>query len=286
MKKILLVSLIIISFIRAMDEDTFKDDPYHQNSDPQFISAKKHFAAIADKVKPNWHILDAGCGTGRLSHWMAKKVPQGCVVGFDKDDNRISTAITKLKTEYADVNNLGFIRENAEKARLKNSRIDLTTCVAALHFMEYQKQKKAMQNMVHNLKPGGILLLTCLETHVHPYEEPLMTTAKEFVRSDEEDKPESYDHTVESLTQLAADCGLNAEVSSHALTCDFANEEEFAGFWKGFLFTIKPFKDIKAEQQDAFLEKAIQRCLEKVPKKDGKIIYGGVPLLRLIATKE
>src|SRR5271154_4625225 len=57
------------------------------------------------QIAPTDNVLDAGCGAGWLSRILAKKVPQGRVVGMDISDEMIQHA----RAAGAGFVNLGFV---------------------------------------------------------------------------------------------------------------------------------------------------------------------------------
>src|SRR4051794_964622 len=64
---------------------------YHRVSDLQFEGGKRLLERLG--VKAGAHVLDVGCGTGRLTHWIAERVGvKGAVAGIDPLDERIHIA--------------------------------------------------------------------------------------------------------------------------------------------------------------------------------------------------
>jgi trans-aconitate 2-methyltransferase len=63
---------------------------YHVVSEPQFAWGLRVLDRVA--VAGNEHVLDAGCGSGRLTMELAARVPAGRVVACDLSDNMVRVA--------------------------------------------------------------------------------------------------------------------------------------------------------------------------------------------------
>lgn len=71
------------------------------NSDVLYLyewrTAKDFAAYLLPHLKPNFHILDVGCGPGSITHDFSLLVPQGKVVGIDVSPSIVAQAATKYK---------------------------------------------------------------------------------------------------------------------------------------------------------------------------------------------
>ncbi len=162
MKKLILFSSVLISCCFAMDTDTWDGKKYDENSNKQFALAIKHIQLIKDEIQEDWNILDVGCGSGRVAHWLAEnQVPKGSVTGIDKSKSMIKTAQAKKPT----IVNLSFAHCSAEKLS-ENERFDLVTCFAVMHWIK--DQKAVIQNIANILKPNGIFISSWIEKKPMP----------------------------------------------------------------------------------------------------------------------
>jgi SAM-dependent methyltransferase len=99
-------------------------------------------------LRPGWRCLEIGCGNGSVSQWMATKVaPKGHVVATDIDLRYIDN----LHSPNLEVRQLDILKDKVEPGKY-----DLVTARAILHHIA--SPKKAIQHMIHALKPGGVLL--------------------------------------------------------------------------------------------------------------------------------
>jgi len=62
-------------------------DIYHRVSAPQVSWGKKVLARIS--LQGDETVLDAGCGTGRLTRELLEELPRGRVVGVDLSQNMV-----------------------------------------------------------------------------------------------------------------------------------------------------------------------------------------------------
>jgi trans-aconitate 2-methyltransferase len=106
------------------------------------------------KFKVNEVILDAGCGTGRVTKIIANKVKRGKVYAVDLDENMIINAKKNLK----DLSNIVFVKSDLSDVKLPE-KIDLVFSNAVIHWI--LDHKKLFTNFWDVLKPGGKLLIQC-----------------------------------------------------------------------------------------------------------------------------
>ncbi|MGI8602766.1 MAG: class I SAM-dependent methyltransferase [Verrucomicrobiales bacterium] len=76
-------------------------------------------------------ILDAGCGLGYKSAWMAKLAPHALVIGMDYSD-----AARLAAKRYSDIPNLCFVRNDIAKTGLKPELFDFVLCDQVIHHTE------------------------------------------------------------------------------------------------------------------------------------------------------
>jgi trans-aconitate 2-methyltransferase len=106
------------------------------------------------KFKGNEIVLDAGCGTGRVTKIIANNVKRGKVYAVDIDDNMITNAKKNLK----DFSNIVFIKSDLSVVKLPE-KMDLIFSNAVIHWV--LDHKKLFTNFSRLLKPGGELLIQC-----------------------------------------------------------------------------------------------------------------------------
>ncbi len=106
------------------------------------------------KMGENEVVLDAGCGTGRVTKIIANNVRKGKVYAVDIDDNMIANAKKNLK----DFSNIIFIKSDLSNVSLPE-KMDLIFSNAVIHWV--LDHKKLFKNFLELLKPDGELLIQC-----------------------------------------------------------------------------------------------------------------------------
>lgn len=123
---------------------------YDKLSDPQFTWGMKLLATIP--LRGDETVMDAGCGSGRLSEELIKRLPEGHVIAVDLSANMLETAKERLK----------WARKGVEFARCDLSNFRLTGPVdgifsnATLHWVP--DHASMFRSLFRALRPGGWLV--------------------------------------------------------------------------------------------------------------------------------
>src|SRR3954471_23266509 len=67
---------------------------YHTVSEPQFEWGKRVLSSL--ELAGDETVVDAGCGTGRLTALLADRLPNGSIVALDRSDNMAGVAAKTL----------------------------------------------------------------------------------------------------------------------------------------------------------------------------------------------
>src|SRR3984893_13947527 len=73
----------------------WNSDVYHRLSEPQVSWGKKVMSRL--RLRGDEAVLDAGCGTGRLTAELLDALPRGRVVGIDLSQNMLDSAREHLR---------------------------------------------------------------------------------------------------------------------------------------------------------------------------------------------
>lgn len=131
---------------------TWVAEDYCQNSQFQY----EHAHHALERYSFNGHetVLDVGCGDGKITAEIAKKVLSGSVLGIDSSTHMIHFAQSVFGTKQA---NLTFDRCRAEEI-VYQKQFDLITSFACLHWVK--DQIKFLVGAKNSLKDTGKILIT------------------------------------------------------------------------------------------------------------------------------
>lgn len=141
-----LCSFLIFGEIFA---DQWNGTDYAQNSSVQLSHAERLLANLP--LKGNEKILDVGCGDGKITALLAKRAPQGIVIGIDPSVSMLSKA-ENIREQRSDLSNLTFFEASAESFSLPES-FDHIVAIHVMHWV--QEQEEALKNIYAHLKPAG-----------------------------------------------------------------------------------------------------------------------------------
>ncbi|MDR3456619.1 MAG: methyltransferase domain-containing protein [Verrucomicrobiae bacterium] len=127
---------------------------YAANSVVQQSWARELIARL--KLRGDEHILDVGCGDGKVTAELARAVPRGAVTGIDASTEMIQFA--KQTFPAAKVSNLHFKIGDARAIQFKE-KFDVVFSNAALHWVD--DHEAILRGAASVLKPGGRLVVSC-----------------------------------------------------------------------------------------------------------------------------
>ncbi|MGB9929354.1 MAG: class I SAM-dependent methyltransferase [Methanosarcina sp.] len=124
---------------------------YSSNSSPQKNWGHELLAKL--KLKGNEHVLDVGCGDGKLSAEIATCLSKGSVLGVDLSEGMLAFAKSHYPPEKFP--SLSFMQVDATDLPF-DSEFDIVFSNAALHWIK--SPETALKNFWRSLRPGGELL--------------------------------------------------------------------------------------------------------------------------------
>jgi SAM-dependent methyltransferase len=128
-------------------------ETYERVSDLQFEGGRRLVERLG--LEAGAHVLDIGCGTGRLARWIGERLgPKGSVVGIDPLKERIGIARSHggaVRFEVAQAEALGAFED---------ASFDAVCMSSVLHWVS--DKAKALAEIRRVLRPGGRLGVTTL----------------------------------------------------------------------------------------------------------------------------
>ncbi|PYP89105.1 MAG: methyltransferase type 11 [Candidatus Angelobacter sp. Gp1-AA117] len=129
---------------------------YHSLSDPQFGWGMNVLRRLEQEyLRGNEHILDAGCGSGRITAELLKSFPRVRVTAVDASKNMVDGARQTLLPfgERVTTQQLDLLELSAEQ------EFDIIFSTAVFHWIK--DHDRLFRNLFHALRPGGLLLAQC-----------------------------------------------------------------------------------------------------------------------------
>lgn len=155
-KYYVLALCISIHAINGMEKkNDWNAKKYQRNSELQFNAAMRALSNI--EFMGNEKVLDIGCGDGRVTAEIAKKVPHGSVKGIDKSENMVQHARSmhqqpNLSFDVLDISDIKYPYQVVGEHGYHNA-YDLVTAFSSLSWVKEQEQ--AFKNIAFLLAYGG-----------------------------------------------------------------------------------------------------------------------------------
>ncbi|MBL8954544.1 MAG: class I SAM-dependent methyltransferase [Myxococcaceae bacterium] len=214
---------------------------YHQVSEPQFRWGIEVLGQL--ELNGDETVIDAGCGTGRLTAELAKRLPRGHVIALDASDAMLEKARETLKPFGDRVTCL-----RADLAALELApQADVVFSTATFHWV---KDHDALFRGVHRaLKPGGRLHAQCggfgnLKAH--------LATALGVLGLRTFDYPTNFATAEESVERMTRAGFSDARAWLRAAPTPFTDAQAFRAFVA--TVTMRTVTGMLGDQANAFLD--------------------------------
>jgi trans-aconitate 2-methyltransferase len=127
---------------------------YHRLSSPQFSWGVQVLERLS--LEGGETVMDAGCGTGRLTDGLLERLPRGRVVAVDLSQNMLEAARSHLSKRFGE--RVEFAR--ADLAELPFDKgFDGVFSTASFHWVP--DHPRLFRSLFASLKPGGWLIAQC-----------------------------------------------------------------------------------------------------------------------------
>lgn len=222
-------------------------------------------------IKRTAHILDVGCGDGRITAELADLASKGRVIGLDPSPSMIEFARNTFpKTEFP---NLDFQLGMAEDAVFTET-FDLITSFSCFHWLK--EPQKAFHLLSSLLKKGGEMLIL-----TYPKESPYYRYLQIALKKYPEYYPLSANHSMLSASEYKKILPQNhleiTDFRKKNLIAYYNTPEEIRQYIRGWLNSYVPLPEYL---YDSFLEEVSQAMLaDPTTSKKGRI---GIPYTALV----
>jgi trans-aconitate 2-methyltransferase len=204
----------------------WKADVYHRVSEPQRLWGE---AVLADlELRGDETVLDAGCGTGRLTARLLERLPRGRVVALDASPAMLEVARQTLEPFGSRVT---FVQAKLAEDPLP-SGMEVVFSTATFHWV--RDHDALFRDLSGALVPGGRLHAQCggegnlARAHEHIHAVITRDTYRPYL----EGMPESWRFAgiVETKRRLTASGFVDLDVSLRDAPTSFAGAAEYAEF--------------------------------------------------------
>ncbi len=107
-------------------------------------------------IKPDYKVLDIGCGGGKVAKLLAERATKGKVYGLDHSDEMVKLA-KKLNNEYIHKDRVEITRGNVSELPFEDETFDLVTVFENIQF--WNEHVNNVREIKRVLKPGGKILV-------------------------------------------------------------------------------------------------------------------------------
>ncbi len=138
-------------FMPASSGREWNAGEYHRLSNPQVEWGRKLLDRLL--LRGDEAVLDAGCGTGRLTRELLERLPRGRVVGVDLSQNMVDAAREHVSDPRATI-----LRADLQELTF-DAQFDGVFSTATFHWVP--DHHSLMRGLLRALKPGGWLEAQC-----------------------------------------------------------------------------------------------------------------------------
>jgi trans-aconitate 2-methyltransferase len=238
---------------------------YARLSALQAAMAEEVLALLRPRLRGDEHVLDIGCGNGKVTREIAALLPRGSVVGVDAsakmiDFSRESIAGNDIGDGGAASRNLRFEVCDARRLPFQNE-FDLVVSFNALHWIAEREQPIALRRICAALKTNGEAQLRLVARGAR---KSLENVIEETALSPRWQKyfvghRDPYLHmSPEEYAALAEQCGLRVirlAMKDHAW--DFGSHSAFAAF--GTVTFVEWSQRVPDAERSEFVADALAR---------------------------
>jgi trans-aconitate methyltransferase len=138
----------------SQDPREWNSDAYHQLSEPQLLWGRRVLSWLS--LRGDETVLDAGCGTGRVTSELLELLPRGRVVAADFSENMLRTAREHLQPQFGE--RVAFVEADLQFLPFERA-FDGIFGTASFHWV--RDHDRLFSSLFRALRPGGWLCAQC-----------------------------------------------------------------------------------------------------------------------------
>lgn len=263
---------------RALVTVTWKPETYNKLSFAQKSAASKILRVL--KIEEDAHILDVGCGDGKISAKLSKLAKEGVVLGLDKSSEMINFGIKNYRNKQYP--NLKFSLQDAQEIDFKET-FDLIFSSFALQWfcdkpLFFTKAHAALRN------EGQICLVVPLS--ISPELEcatQAVTESPQWYPFYVDFHPNWYFVEENNLLHLIKEsCFELTYLSTYMQEISFPCSEDFEEY---ILLWFPYLAPLNESQKHVFFSQVLSEYYRMLPPKENGSVIMRIPVMSLIASK-
>ncbi len=200
---------------------------YHRVSTPQIKWGSRVLQRLS--LSGSETVVDAGCGTGRLTADLLERLPHGRVIAVDRSANMLAEAAAYLTPRFG--SRVSFLQGDVQVLRLPE-QVDAIFSTATFHWVV--DHPRLFRAMFDCLKPGGRLVAQCGGgpniARLRQRAETLLASVEYREKATGWSNPWEFATPEETALRLAGAGFTDIETSLEPAPTSFRNASEFHEF--------------------------------------------------------
>jgi trans-aconitate 2-methyltransferase len=254
---LLRVSDAVVSTSKEWDADA-----YHRLADPQFAWGQALLRTL--ELSGDETVIDAGCGTGRLTRLLLERLPRGRVIALDVSDAMLERARANLEPDFGD--RVSYLPcDLLDLAAIEVADVVFST--ATFHWVP--DHPRLFGNLARALRPGGRQLAQFggkgnLD-RVRSRAERVMAEPAYAPYFEGWIAPWHYPDEVSTAERLREAGFREVETSRFAEPTTFLNPDTFRQFIATVIFRVHLLRIPDARLREEFLDRAVAAAAQEDP---------------------
>ncbi|MFE4516157.1 class I SAM-dependent methyltransferase [Kitasatospora sp. NPDC056783] len=133
--------------------------------DAHFAACAPRYRAALDQagIRPGWHVLDAGCGTGAFLPWLAELVgPDGRISAIDLAEENAALAAGRMRA-HGTRPLVDTRRGDLLALPYEDDTFDAVWCANTTQYLSEEELPQALAELRRVVRPGGVVAVKDLD---------------------------------------------------------------------------------------------------------------------------